>query len=207
MDYKEETINAYDSYPEEFENKFNDHFYRYVQPIADHFMTMLKGRRVLDLGSGPGNHAAYFKKRGLDVLCIDLSRQMIDACKEKGLDAAIMDIENLALKSRSFNGIWAYTSLLHIPKRKMPAVVEDITSLLKKDSLLGIALKEGEGGEFKESPNYPGTRRWFSYYTDEEVKYLFSSRFRTIYSGKTFVEKDDVFLTYLMMNKSKFRFS
>ena len=126
MDYKKETIKSYDKNAKDLSKKFKelmDLKRRYEFP---RFVSLLKGKKILDLGCGSGDHSLYFKKRGLDVVSVDLSKEMINLCKEKGLNALVMDIEDLDFKDKSFDGIWAVTSLLHVQKSKLGKVIKTI---------------------------------------------------------------------------------
>ena len=127
MDYKEKTIEAYNQNAKEFSEKFKllmddlkkrDEFQRFID--------LLRGKTVLDLGCGSGDHSLYFKEQGLDVTAVDLSEEMILLCKEKGLKTFLMDIENLEFQEVFFDGIWAVTSLLHLPKQKVSSVIKKL---------------------------------------------------------------------------------
>ena len=41
--------------------------------------------KVIDVGSGPGKDALMIKNEGLDIVCLDASRAMIELSKAKGL--------------------------------------------------------------------------------------------------------------------------
>ena len=97
MNYKEITKTTYNTYPNKFDSYFQKSFDNYTKPSANLFLKNLNGKNILDLGSGPGNDAKYFKDKGFNVHCVDISEQMIRLCKEKGLKAEVMDIENLKL--------------------------------------------------------------------------------------------------------------
>jgi ubiquinone/menaquinone biosynthesis C-methylase UbiE len=193
MNYKEETKKTYNQFASDFEEKFTDHFVNGgVKDRADLFIENLNGIKVIDLGCGPGMHTEYFKSKGLDVLCIDFSEKMIEICKSKGLNAEVMDIEDLQLEDNSFDGIWAYTSLLHVPKANMTKVIEKISRIIKPQGLLAFALKEGSTEGFEEHVKYPGTKRWFNYYPDAEVRSMFSkfellSFNRSVFNKHTFI--------------------
>lgn len=203
MDYKQETVRAYNQYTSHFSEKYARHFEQHVRPDADLFITHLPARaKLLDLGSGPGHHAAYFQHHGLDVICIDLSERMAAACREKGLHAIVMDIENLLLPEGMFDGIWAYASLLHIPKQNLPRVITKLTRLLKPSGMLGLAVKQGEGERFETREEFPGTQRWFSYYGDDEIRNLFH-KFDVLHFGTTSSGKKTTFLHYLMKRKNQ----
>jgi len=202
MDNKVETKKAYELYANKFDIKFEQHFLDFVRMEADIFIQNLNGIRILDLGSGPGNHAKYFKEKGLDILCLDYSFPMARLCKAKGLSSLVMDIESLGFKERIFDGIWAYASLLHLLKKDLPKAIESIEKILKTRGLLAIALKEGEGEKLEINEKYPGTKRLFSYFIDGEVRSLFGGSFDFIYSSRDNVRNKYVFLNYLLRLKS-----
>jgi 8-oxo-dGTP diphosphatase len=200
-EYKTPTIKTYNLYPAEFNQKFDDHFTNLVQKEAEEFIPLLPGKRLLDLGSGPGNHALFFHNQNLDVHCIDLSEEMVKLCKEKGLNAEVMDIENLTFAPESFDGIWAYASLLHIPKERIPALVPRLADILKPGGMLALALKKGEGQGFETHASYPGTQRWFSYFSDREVRELFDSHFEVVGSGETKAKNKYTFMKHFLRKR------
>jgi SAM-dependent methyltransferase len=148
--------------------------------FADRFMALLPGKRVLDLGAGSGPHAAYFQSHGLDVLCIDLSHGMVDLCRKKGLKAEVGDLEMLELATGSYDGIWCHTALLHVPKAKTPRIVETMKQALVPGGILDVAVKGGEGEHMESHPDYPGSERFFVYFTEEELVTLFTPDFEII---------------------------
>jgi SAM-dependent methyltransferase len=199
-DYKSETTKAYDSYPGSFDSKFEEHFNKHVVDKAERFLGMINGKKILDLGAGPGNHAAYFKSCGYDVTCFDISEEMLRLCREKGLNSVKGDIEKIDFVEE-FDGIWAYASLLHVPKNKVADVLNKMAKATKKDGVIGIALKEGKGEDYEEDERYPGTKRWFSYYQQEELESLFDEAgFDFLDNGKS-VGKTTTFMHYLLKLK------
>lgn len=201
MDYKLENKKTYDLYAEKFEEKFGSHFQQYVKEEADIFRSKLSGKEIVDIGSGPGNHAQYFHDKGFQVLCVDFSGPMLKLCREKGLKTKQMDIEDWKLPENSADGIWAYACLLHIPKNKINQVIENCRKTLKPSGILGVVVKEGIGLKVETDEKYPGTRRLFIYFTEEEIKKLFEKQFEIIHSSKT-VKNNHVFLNYLLRLKS-----
>ncbi len=199
LDYKEENKKAYNLYARKFDKKFGDFFHKYLEQKADFFLSQLKGKKILDLGSGPGNHADYFRKKGFDVLCLDISEEMLKLCEKKSLKTLLMDIENLSLEKNSFDGIWAYTSLLHVPKEKLPSILNKLKLALKKEGILGISVMEGTDSNFETREHYPDTKRFFVYFQDEELRDLFKKDFSIISFSKTIVkDSPHIFLDYLL---------
>lgn len=208
MDYKSQTRDCYNNHAKEFEKSLQVNFRRDVQSYASEFSDLVQKfadklcsqrARVLDLGSGPGHHSEYFTEKGLAPLCVDLSSEMVSRCRERGLAAQVMDMENLLLPANRFHGVWAYTSILHVPKKNIPDLVENnIVRVLKLNGYLGLAVKEGAGEGFENCKRHNG-KRWFSYFKDNEIRKLFS-KFTVLRSGKT-LNGDNVFLHYIMQLK------
>ena len=202
MDYQKETIKTYDSFPASFDEKFESHFQEFARPEADFFIRQLRGKKIVDLGSGPGNHARYFQQRGLDVLCVDLSKEMIRLCQEKGLKSMQADVEKIQFPENSLDGVWSYTCLLHIPKKKITPIASSIASWLKLGGLLGLAFIEGKSEGFKQSEDYPDTKRWFSYYSEQEVRKLFEPFFECIlFERQKSINSSRIYLKFVFRKK------
>ncbi|MEX0920724.1 MAG: class I SAM-dependent methyltransferase [Candidatus Pacearchaeota archaeon] len=142
--YKKKTREVYDKFPEYFDKKFREYILKFIKKELDRISKKFpKGAKILDLGSGPGNHALFLKNKGFDVLCLDISESMLQKCKEKGLNTIKSDIENLNFKEGDFDVIWAYTSLLHIPKSNIKSIIRKIHYIIKEDGFFFLSLKEG----------------------------------------------------------------
>lgn len=202
MDYKEETRRAYDLHAEVSDQRFEEQFQKNVKPLADFFLENLSGKKIIDLGSGSGNHALYFSQRGYDVLCTDISEGMLELCRRKGLETKLMDLEDLQLPANEYDGAWASASLLHVPREKAPSIIEKIAEILKPGGLFMLAVKEGKEERFETHPKYPNTKRWFVYFSDEEVRGLLEPRFDLIRFLKSDVEGKFFFLNYFCRSKS-----
>jgi SAM-dependent methyltransferase len=130
----------------------------------------LFGKTVLDLGAGTGQHGKYMFDNGLDVTCIDLSPNMVELCREKGLRAEVMDYYSLKYETGSFDGVWAMNTLLHTPKDSLPAVLANIHRVLKENGLFYMGVYGGKDSEdvWEDDPYIP--KRFFSFYTDEGIQ-------------------------------------
>ncbi|NOQ56318.1 MAG: methyltransferase domain-containing protein [Nanohaloarchaea archaeon] len=183
MDYKTKTSESYNQNAKELSEKFKDMMELNKRYEFQRFIDLLDGKKILDLGCGSGDHSLFFKEKGLDVVSIDLSRAMIDLCNEKGLDASLMDIENLDFEDKSFDGIWAVTSLLHIPKSRLDEVIKKLDMILKDDGVLYVCVKEGQGEKYISDKSY-GTERFFAFFEEEEINKLFRKYFVLIENKK-----------------------
>ncbi len=139
-------------------------------PLISQFMRLLPGNQVLDIGAGPGHQAQYMSRFGLNVVCADFSFQMAKICKGKKLEAVVMDIERLAFRSQSFDGIYAQAVILHIRRPSVSAVIQGLIGLLKPQGVLGLAVMEGDSEGYKDYPGTTGRKRWFTYFTHQEIK-------------------------------------
>jgi len=80
-----------------------------------------------------------------------------------------------------FDGVWAYTSLLHVPKSKVEKPILEIQRVLKLNGIFGLGLIEGETELYRESSGVDKPR-WFSFYKKEEVKDLLAKHgFEIVY--------------------------
>jgi len=158
---KERTIAAYNEHAKEYSDKFKT--FMSDRDEFDRFLKYLNGKRILDLGCGAGDHSIYFKNKGYDVTSIDLSEEMVKLCKEKGIDALVMDIEDLKLEG-PYDGIWSVTSLIHIPRENIPNVVSNLHNLLTDDGIFYLCVKEGEGERWVGD-------RYFVYWQEDEMNF------------------------------------
>jgi len=198
-DYKRRTIESYNKNAKEFSEKFKGLMDLDRREEFQKFMNLIPRKRVLELGCGSGDHAYYFSQKGLDVTCVDLSEEMIKICKEKNLKAYVMDIENLDFEEESFDGIWAVTSLLHVPKSKINSVIKKLHDILRGDGVIFVCVKEGDGELFTDDGD--GAKRYFVFWREEDLMKEFERYFDVIESKKTQF-RDTVYLEMFFKKKS-----
>ncbi len=200
MNYKEVTRETYDNVAEQYEINTKDYLNQRLQDDVNLFLSLLPGKKILDVGSGLGRDSLYFKNRGFSPVCIDFSKAMVDLCSEKGLEAHLMDIENISFDFDSFDGIWAYASLLHLPKTNLNPVLTTIHSLLKHHGLFYIGMKEGTFEGFVDNPKYPGKKRHFAHYTAEELETELRKQFQ-IKNFSKIITDSNTFINYLCLKE------
>ena len=140
------------------------------------FFDLLKGKRVLDLGCGPGKEVQELNKKGLEVTGLDLSNEMIKRAKTleytdpqpKFLVGSMLNLKDY-FKENSFDGIWAAASLLHIRKTDVDRVLEGMKYILTKDGIAMISLKAGTGTQLVDEDKYgKPMKREFTFWEKEE---------------------------------------
>ena len=197
IEYRGRTMKAYNTLARELAGGYDHYFETYARLEADHFLARLNKRdTVLDLGCGVGTASRYFTEQGYAPVGADLSEEMVSECRRRGLGSlARLDLEALPFLHSSFDGVWAHTSLLHIPKQRLSSALEGLERILKLGGTSFIALREGaeEGYE-----GQLGVERWFAYYQADEFENHLPNTYRILRRSKT--ERHSVtFLNYHLL--------
>ena len=92
------------------------------------FSGLLSAGRVLDVGCGSGREVGLFVGSGYLYTGVDLCGEMLELARRRAPRAAfcLMDMYALAFADGSFDGFWAVTSLLHLPKSRVGAALGEI---------------------------------------------------------------------------------
>lgn len=110
------------------------------------FMDLLpKGGIVLDLGCGPGAHAATLADAGFETHAWDASEQMVAlAAKAPNVHAKQATFDDLNAQT-AYDGIWANFSLLHADPDKFDMHLVQISTALTSGGYFHIGMKTGTG--------------------------------------------------------------
>ncbi|TFH10521.1 MAG: class I SAM-dependent methyltransferase [Candidatus Atribacteria bacterium] len=137
-------------------------------------------QRLLEVGAGTGRDSRYFQDAGCDVTCIDLSSNMVRLCQDKGLDARVMDVAALSFPTNSFDGVYAFNSLLHLEKSELPDVLLEIQRVLNPGGLFYFGTYGGfdHEGIYQNDDHVP--KRFFSFYDDEHLRRVVGQSFEIL---------------------------
>lgn len=105
---------------------------RFVSDLGQPVLELLNpqpGERILDLGCGDGALTEKLVAAGAQVVGIDASADMIEASRNRGLDARVMDACNLTF-SNEFDAVFS-NAALHWMKRDPDAVIQGVHLALK----------------------------------------------------------------------------
>lgn len=69
---------------------------------------------------------------------------MVKMSAEKGLVSVLGNFNHLPFEDESFSAVWAYTSLLHVPKSQVDKPLSEVYRVLENDGIFGLGLIEGE---------------------------------------------------------------
>ncbi|TMR12148.1 methyltransferase domain-containing protein [Nonomuraea turkmeniaca] len=139
----------------------------FLSRLKDHGCT-----RLLEVGAGTGQDSAYFQENGLHVVAVDLSPAMVALCREKGIEAHVMDFLALEFTPGSFDAVYALNCLLHVPNSDLPAVMDTIRTVMRPGGLFFLGVYGGGSlngeGTFEEDDHDPP--RFFSFRSDEQLQ-------------------------------------
>ncbi len=190
-----QTIDSYNKRARTYDEETAD-FWRDFSPVFLDKFAARAGTTTLNVGSGPGRDALLLKERGLDVTCLDASEAMIALSEERGLRAVLGDFSALPFSDNSFDSVWAYTSLLHIPKNEVDVALSEIRRVLNESGVFGLGLIEGENETYKLSSGID-LPRWFSFYTEHEARALLLKNGFTLLHFESHKPKSKTYLNFI----------
>ncbi len=109
----------------------------------DRFIGALQGKRILDFGCGSGRDTKYFIDAGFEVVAIDGSEELCKSASEyTGITVKQMLFQELD-EIDNYDGIWACSSILHLPKKELEAVFAKMIRALCNDGIIYTSFKYG----------------------------------------------------------------
>jgi SAM-dependent methyltransferase len=137
------------------------------------FLALLRKEQrtsLLEVGAGTGVHGKFFQDQGLQVVCTDLSPEMVRRCQDKGLEAYVADFLSLDFGDRRFDAVFAMNCLLHIPYQDLDRALAAIAATLRPGGLFYL----GQYGGIERTGVWHGDtyepKRYFSYLTDDQLE-------------------------------------
>lgn len=110
----------------------------------DKFMSKLKKNdTILDFGCGSGRDTKCFLEHGFQVEAIDGSEELCRLAGEfTGIKVKHLLFQELAEKDK-YDGIWACSSILHLPKQELIEVIQKMSLALKSKGIIYTSFKYG----------------------------------------------------------------
>jgi SAM-dependent methyltransferase len=140
--------------------------------IRETFLSVLQREghtRLLEIGAGTGQDGALFARQGLDVVCVDLSPKMVRLCREKGLEAHVMDVVDLRFPADAFDAVYSFNSLLHLARSELPEALHEIHRVMNPSGLFFLGIYGGYDFEGIWEQDTYAPKRFFSFHTDEHL--------------------------------------
>jgi ubiquinone/menaquinone biosynthesis C-methylase UbiE len=165
-----ETIDAYDATATAFADRW---FRLRLRTAMARFTAHLEAEaRVLDVGCGPARDTAWLAEQGFTAIGVDLSQGMLREGQARGIKVPLIraDMAYVPFSTDSFQGLWVCASLLHIPKRQIEQVLQELARVVCPGGHVYVAVKRGEGEAWVRDED--GNRRFFAYYRPQEIQSL-----------------------------------
>lgn len=137
----DKTLSYYNTNAETFaKGTVNVHF----SNIQNMFLNKLHHNSyILDFGCGSGRDTKYFLEQGYHVDAIDGSIELCKLASEyTGIEVKNMFFQELA-EVNKYDGIWACSSILHLPVNELEKVMRKITAALKDNGIIYTSFKYG----------------------------------------------------------------
>lgn len=146
-------------------------------PYVHDLLGVVLGKRVLDLGCGPGQTAVFLAGRGADVVGLDFSKRMIDVGRDEAVKAGVKvdfrvgDARDLsAFKVGEFDGVVSVSTVDYLPD--VHALFRDLARVLRPGGWFifsaGHPIREA-GGEIEDSQGRYG-RTVFNYFQHDTTQ-------------------------------------
>ena len=147
----------------------------------DRFLKLLdKGSLVLDFGCGSGRDTRYFLEHGMYVEATDGSEELCRIASDyTGIPVKQMLFQELK-ETEKYDGIWACSSILHLPKQELKVVLMKMADALKEQGIIYTSFKYGD---------FEGERngRYFTDFTEDT--------FRDFVADITGIQIEEVWIT------------
>ena len=152
--------------------------------LRQYFVDLLKKenkKTVLELGAGSGLDSLFFKENGFEVLATDLSDEMIKMCQKRGVEATALDLYDLGKLERKFDAIFSLNVLLHVPRKDIEKVLDEIHNTLNENGIFFFGVYGGiEEEKTIIDKSKMGLPRFFSFLSDETIQEIAKDKFEVI---------------------------
>lgn len=103
-----------------------------------------QGGSILDFGCGSGRDTKHFLSQGFQVTATDGSEELCKLASEyAGIPVKQMLFQELD-EVEQYDGIWACSSILHLPLEELTSVLEKMATALKPHGIIYTSFKYGD---------------------------------------------------------------
>jgi len=176
---RSKTRKAYNLAAQKYHDCFHNEMLEkeYDRRLLDSFAERFpRGSRLLDAGCGPSAHIGrYLFDKGLKVSGVDISDRCIEIARglNPGMQFKREDIAKLSYGRSFFDGIVAYYSIIHTPKKLIGAIFDEFHRVLKPGGRLLAAVKAGTGEGLLTELLGIKTDIYFAFFTETEIEDYF----------------------------------
>ena len=135
------TLGYYENHADEFYKSTVDVDFATMQ--IKFLSKLRKGSHILDFGCGSGRDTKYFLEQGYHVEAIDGSIELCRLANEyTGIKVKNMFFQELE-EVQKYDGIWACSSILHLPINELAVVIRKMIVALKDNGIIYTSFKYG----------------------------------------------------------------
>lgn len=164
-----QTIDAYERSAKECVARRNKR--RHCQPplLAKWIQRLPADARLLDLGCGGGQDAGDLDRRGYRVMGVDRTSALLSEGRRRyrSLSLVRADFRFLPFQAKSFDGLWAGASLMHLPKLDARRTLADLYRLVRPGGLFAATVTHGVKSSLVTDGWVPG--RYFARWRKDEL--------------------------------------
>jgi SAM-dependent methyltransferase len=136
-----------------------------VREDLDEFARRLeRDALILDIGCGPGQDAVELQARGFRVVCVDLSRGMLQIGRARFSAPRVQADMRFLPFARCAAGLWVNASLLHLRREQVPSALGEFHRVLLPGGVLHVSVKQGSGAGWDVRRYGAAAPRWFTYW-------------------------------------------
>ncbi len=115
---------------------------------------------------------------------------MVKLCSEKSITAFVMDVVDLSFEKNSFDVVYVLNGFLHITKTEFPTALENVHAVLRPAGLFYLGMYGGYEFEGIWEDDTYTPKRYFSLYTDVDLKETLNKVFEIVYFRKIEFSQD-----------------
>lgn len=136
------------------------------------------GRRVLEIGCGPGRDALEFVAAGHHLVGVDLSLGHLRLCAATGALVARATVRALPFPDRCFDAVWTMSTLMHVPDAAIDGALDELARVIRPGGMAAIGVWGGPDVEASlahpDNPDRPA--RQFSRRSNERWQRMLERR-------------------------------
>ena len=140
-----QTIDVYERSAKECLARWSQRRHRRPPLLVEWLRCLPANARLLDLGCGGGQDAVDLGRRGYRVVGVDRTKALLSAGRRRyrSLPLVHADLRDLPFHLKSFDGLWAAASLIHLPKPDARRALTDLCKLIRPGGLFAATVTYG----------------------------------------------------------------
>lgn len=205
VDYRFETINSYDEHAESLSKRWRGTVYEMGTRQRDitkafELAGNPKNAHVLEIGCGDGRDAETIMQFTHSYTGIDMSKQLVKIAKQHMPEAKFKVGDAVTFNyPGNLDIVFAFASLLHLNKREVATVMNNIHKSLRTGGIFFVSLKMAENYAKQIKVNQYGMRLFY-FYNPKIIQDLAGPKYQTEFISEERLGKTDWFEIALRKN-------